>query len=195
MSKNKIRDIKTIVREGSYRFEHIDPTQYGTTRLQWKKEFGITLPPREDLSKFGDPEDLRILLAPISITIYFRKRRTLEYQFDRGFITDLASVPSSFRSVVDNDDIKLAAAALVHDYNFSTHYLNPIGGRTPSNVGFRLANKLFYGMIRKRGYPWVKSVVAYLAVNSIVGRARYEKNVARDPWTETTSRVRILPRK
>lgn len=195
MGKNKIRDIKTIVREGSFRFEHVDPTQYNTIRMQWKREFGIVLPPREDLHKFGDPEDLRIVLAPITIRIYFRRRTTLEYQFDRGFITDLASVPKSFRSFVDNDDVKLVSAALIHDYNFSTHYLNPVGGRFASNKGFRLANKLFYGMIRKRGYSLGRSIIAYLAVNSIVGRAKYEKNVLRDPWTERTSRVRVLPRR
>ena len=193
MSKSKIRDIKTVERDGPFRFEHIDPNQYNTTRIQWKRELGIVLPPREDLHKFGDPEDLRIVLSPILITITFRGRRPLRYEFDRGFITDLASVPSSFRGVVDNDDVKLAAAALCHDYNFSTHFLNPVGGRTPSNKGFRLTNKLFYGMIRERGYSLGRSIIAFLSVNSIVGRARYAKNVARDPWTERTSRAKVLP--
>lgn len=186
MGKSKIRDIKIIEREGPYRFERIEVSKYDEIKRDWEEEFGITLPPRSGLSVFGNLDDLRIVLAPITITIYFKDRRPLRYEFDRGFITDLASVPKAFRSIVDNDDLKLLGAALVHDYNFTTWFLGP------NHKGCLRANKLFYGMIRKQGYGLGKSIIAFLSVNSIVGRARYQHNIRRDPWTEKTARSYVL---
>lgn len=198
MSKSKIRDIKLIEREGPFRFERIDLPQYGTTRLQWREEFGIDLPTKSGLvSQFKNLDDLRILLSEIRIVIRFEDRRPLEYVFERGFISDLASVPKVFRSLVDNDDLRLLVAALVHDYNFSTHFLDPSrtsDGQPVENLGFRRANKLFYSMARKRGLSQFRCAVAYLAVNSIVGRAKYEKECPRrNPWTQKTAAARVLP--
>jgi hypothetical protein len=195
---SKIRKVKLIEREGPLRFERIDLPQYNTTRVQWKKEFGIVLPTRKELGEqFTNLEDLRILLNRVTVRVEFRNRRPLEYTFDRGFITDLASVPKCFRSFVDNDDLRILVAALVHDYNFSTHFLDPetAKGQPVENVGFRRANKLFYGMCRNRRLPWVRCVLAYVAVNSVVGRAKYEKECPRrNPWTQKTAAARILPR-
>lgn len=175
----KFRDVKSVDYDGPLRFERVDPAKYIRIRREWWHEFALDLPPPEDLPKFGRPSEVRILFTPsLDVRLGFRDRGDILYRFFRGFMTDLASVPRGFRSVVDNDDLRLLLAALVHDRNFTTH-----------SVGFGSANRIFYGMIREAGYPVPRAVTAYLAVNSIFGRARYEKTPARDPWTEKTSEI------
>ena len=91
-----------------------------------------------------------------------------EYQFAISFLTDLASVPKKLRGLVDNDDLRLIAPSLVHDYNFVTHAMS-----------FRNSNRLFYRMIRALGGSWWTATKAWLAVASPFGHYCY-KNYSYD---------------
>lgn len=101
-------------------------------------------------------EDLRISVEDA--------RETVHYLFRPGYVTDMATVPKFFRGVLDNDDLRVIAAALVHDYNFAT-----------AHESFKVSNTLMFRMMRAVGASWFKSVVAWLAISSPVGRWRYNE--------------------
>jgi hypothetical protein len=99
----------------------------------------------------------------------------MNFYFKPGFVTDLASVPRPLRGIVDNDEHQIISAALVHDFAFSTR-------RLP----FRIANSLFYKIMRYNGYNRFKAVLAYWAVSSFVGRKHYRQSaskIERELWT------------
>lgn len=154
--------------EGPYEFRHINIgtlVDYFDSMCQRDWEH---LPSLAVLEKgiMGNPRDLKSLMSRIIITIKFEDGYVLIYTFNPGLITDLASVPSWLRGIMDNDDPRVIPAALVHDRNFVTQGLG--------DLGFRWTNKLFYQMLRKSGYPLSKSVLAYLAVMSPVGRRLFK---------------------
>ena len=179
MKKNfQIKEIAILERDGPLRFEHIDPDYYWKTRREWTKDFGLSLPPRRELEKFGRPKDLRILLNRLTITTTFANTSWIQVQFDRGYITDLASVPRFFRNVVDNDDVKLAPAALVHDYFFTVH-----------DLPFNETNELFYQMALHNGYNKARAFLALVSVSSPIGLYRFRKLAKRrNHWATTTAR-------
>jgi hypothetical protein len=41
------------------------------------------------------------------------------YEIPQGFVTDLASVPGVFESVIDNDDPRILRPSILHDYLYS----------------------------------------------------------------------------
>jgi len=181
--------IISVHKKGFFDFRHIDGATYRATIDQFMKaeKHAMLLPTWKELKKFGKRSDLRILLSDLSVDVVFSTGRGFKYTFKRGYISDLASVPGFFRSVVDNDDIDVILAAIVHDRNFSTHVLT-----------FRQTNELFYKMfLARRGIPgsdekWVslprRARIAWYSVNSFIGRFLWRRmKRRRQDWAESTS--------
>lgn len=139
----------------------LNERDYLETKKWFFEEHDIELPNIEDLPV--KLSEARILLHPLKILIGTNEG-TLVYEFDRGFITDFASVPSIFRSAIDNDDSDLVLGAFVHDANFRYHYLS-----------FELSNYLFRVMNEKAGASWFVYFVSWAAVNSPLGRREYNR--------------------
>jgi hypothetical protein len=183
--------LASVHKGGFFDFRHVDGATYDKTIAQFKKDAKpINLPSWKRLKKFGKRSDLRILLNDLVVTIYFKTGTKYQYIFQRGYITDLASVPGFFRGVVDNDDIDVILAALVHDRNFSVHSLT-----------FKQTNELFYKMfLARKGIPgsdekWVslprRARIAWFSVNSVVGRFLWKRMAKRRmAWTLATSTLR-----
>lgn len=142
----------------------LNEKDYLETKRWFFEEHEIDLPEIEDLPV--KLSEARILLAPLSIIIDTDEGK-LKYNFDRGFITDFASVPSIFRSAIDNDDSDLVLGAFCHDANFRYHFLS-----------FELSNYLFRVMNEKAGASWFVYFFSWAAVNSPFGRKEYEKDSA-----------------
>lgn len=188
---NSLPDIAKVYKRGFFDFRHIDAVTYDLTRAEFMKE-GIELPTWRGLKKFGNPADVRLMLSDLTIDIKFKDKTGFRYDFRRGYITDLASVPSYFRSLVDNDDVDMLAAALVHDRGFAVH-----------NLTFGQTNELFYKMFLARGgvpgsdgkwvsLPW-RARFAWWAVKSVFGRIRWRRNKKRrHDLTLSTSRFVTL---
>lgn len=184
---DELREVKVVEVMGFFDFRHIDPAGYDATREDFFKRYGRPLPFFGELKKMGTPRDLRLLLSPLTITITFESSEWWQFKFYPGFITDLSSVPSFFRSFVDNDDVDMLAACLCHDVNFSMHH-----------VPFVETNELFYKMVMARdGMPgtkdhWIslpaRAKFAWLAIRSIFGRIRWKANKKKRNWwtTKTT---------
>jgi hypothetical protein len=163
--------------DGPKRFEYVERSKhmYLIQRDNWRYKYKLKLPDWNTLLEFGKPRDLRIQCCKINVYIKFKNTYWMNFYFKPGFVTDLASVPWFLRGIVDNDDHKIIQAALVHDFLFST-------GRLP----FRLANSLFYKMLKANGYNRVKALLAYWAVCSPIGRRCYNLNMkkpARAKWS------------
>jgi hypothetical protein len=187
MAKNSLPPLTRVYKKGFFDFRFIDGATYERTRKEFRKS-GTWLPTWDKLKNLGKRSDLRLLLSDLTIDVKFKDNTGLRYDFKRGYITDLASVPDYFRSFVDNDDIDIIAAALVHDRGFSIHNLN-----------FKQTNELFYKMFLARdGLPgsderWLslprRARLAWWAVSSFVGRRLWYKNQKkRRAWTLNTSR-------
>jgi hypothetical protein len=178
---DELKEVSVVQVEGFFDFRHIDPSEYEKTREDFHKKHGRPLPFMGELKKMGTPRDLRLLLTPLTITILFESSEWWQYKFHPGFITDLSSVPSFFRSFVDNDDVDMLAACLCHDVNFSMHH-----------IPFVETNELFYKMVMARdGMPgtndhWIslptRAKLAWLAIRSFVGRMKWKGNKARREW-------------
>jgi hypothetical protein len=115
------------------------------------------LPTAKELDLANEP-DLRLLLGAVTIKIHLKSGEVLRYSFRKGFIHDTASVPKFMRGVVDNDDLALVVAAMVHDVNFRCHYLR-----------FGPTNRLFRKMIIEAGGSRWLAFKSWLAVSSPVG--------------------------
>lgn len=189
--KGSLPNVVRVYKKGFFDFRHIDGMTYERTCEEFRKN-GQWLPKWKDLSKYGKRNDLRLLLSDLTIDVEFEDRTGFRYDFKRGYITDLASVPGYFRSFVDNDDIDIIAAALVHDRNFSVHELT-----------FKQTNELFYKMfLAREGLPgsderWLclplRARLAWRAVSSFVGRRLwYGNEKRRRAWTLITSRFARL---
>jgi hypothetical protein len=114
--------------------------------------------------KWKNEKDLRILVKDLKVRVYTAKDGVLEYIFKRGWLTDLASVPSYFRTLVDNDGRNIVIAALVHDANFGGHWLT-----------FNKSNTLFRQMISFAGGSWWFCFKAYWGVQNPIGVSAYER--------------------
>lgn len=171
----RISTIKILEQEGFFDFRRVQPRHWENLRFDFAQRSGKILPPLSALSHFGNLEELRILLSPLTITINFKNTNWIQFKFLPGFITDFASVPQIARWIIDNDELDLLAAALVHDANFSMHFLN-----------FKQTNELFRKMIRARGRRF-KSWLAWRAVSSRIGKRRYNApKKEREYWTKKT---------
>jgi hypothetical protein len=164
-----MKQIKTIEIQGGYDTRRVTPWDYAETCVEFAKD-GIILPKWTALKKIGDRSDLWILLEPLTVTVTFKDGEWWQWLFDRGFIWDQASVPL-FR----NNRLTAIVPAMIHDGGFSLHWYS-----------FSDTNKLFYRMIRKFGMNWLQANIYYLAVNSMIGRAIWEKNT-RKFWHSKTA--------
>lgn len=181
----EITEIKRIEIAGPKRFEYIERSRAGyyVQRNAWRVQREIELPPWERISEHGNLNDLRILCVTLSVFIKLKDSSWLEFIFEPGFITDFASVPWYFRNIVDNDDHRVAPAALIHDYLFATH-------RLP----FKQTNDLFHKILLDCGYPRWRARLAYWAVSSFVGRRRWRAfSCARDKWSDEYASM-VMPR-
>ena len=188
--------IHKVHKAGFFDFRHVDGATWNLTRKQFAEDekSPMMLPSWTQLGKFGKRSDLRLLLSDIIVDIQFNShsKPDFQYRFGRGYITDLASVPGAIRSFVDNDDIDIILAALVHDRNFSTH-----------PITFNQTNELFYKMfLARRGVPgsdekWVslprRAKFAWWAVRSFVGRLNWRRmKKRRRVWTLATSTFKLI---
>jgi len=174
-----MKSIKKIEVDGNYDTRRVTPWDYAETCLDFAKT-GIELPKWGALKKLGDRSDLWVLLSPITVTCTFADSEWWQWKFDRGFIWDQASVPL-FR----NNLLTAIVPAMIHDGAFSLHWYS-----------FSDTNKLFFRMLRWFGKhdpsKWTRfinplqSSIYFMAVNSMFGRAYWEKN-ARKFWHEKTA--------
>ena len=164
----KISQVHSIIERGDFDTQRVRPWGWDAQRMRFWRKHHIALPGRKQLKLIGNPKDLRIVLNPITITVELDGGEWLQYRFNKGWITDLASVPWFARGIIDNDDLDLLAAAYVHDANFSHHYLGD------TNAGLERTNDLFREMIKYRGHN-LKAWFAHAAVDSIIGHALYQK--------------------
>jgi len=171
--------VTQIKQKGFFETARIQRKNYNKQVTGLFSRFGFTLPNYSWLKKhYKTPQQLRVLLHTLEVWIHLANGDKLYFKFLPGFIWDLASVPKIFRSFIDNDDMDLMLASLLHDFIFSTHALN-----------FSDGNKLFYEVARfKINYNWnrkrryrirFKARSAWLAVSSFVGRILWHKNYKR----------------
>jgi len=113
--------------------------------------------------RFDMKSDNKVFDEPFDTIIELTTGVKLCYCIKKGAVTDLASVPKLLRSFVDNDDPGIVLAAIIHDINFATHFLN-----------FRDSNCLFRQMCVMGGLGKFRSWLAWLAVSSFVGHNRYK---------------------
>jgi hypothetical protein len=78
-----------------------------------------------------------------------------------GFVTDFASIPRLFWSLLPPDDYQYTAASIVHDRLYETHEMT-----RPE------ADKVFYRAMAIYHTPKWKRVIMYLAVR-LFGRSAY----------------------
>jgi len=172
----KIENV-SVEEHGFFDFRRVEIDRWGEIQKDLLTK-NVETPPASDLHLFGDVDQLHVMLSTLTITVVWKNSKWIQYRFYPGFITDLASVPKFVRSLIDNDDLDLLAAALIHDANFSCHFLT-----------FRETNALFRSMVASRGAVG-KAWLAWLAVSSPVGRVLWRKNQKRrGAWTGKTVTV------
>lgn len=172
--KFDVDKIDIVEQRGFRSFMFVEPHEawYGSyQRAHFYEEYKVILPTESELQAYGSKDKLRIMTDNISFNIKFKDTSWLQFEFRKGFVTDFASVPKSFRSVVDNDDNRIVCAALVHDYLFTTH-----------GLPFKYTNELFHQMMLAFGYNRARARLAYWAVKSYFGRKYWRK--------ETPKRIR-----
>ena len=172
-----LSDVSKLEFDGAKRFEYVerDRDAYRAQRNAWRYQYRVELPAWSLINEFGRPKDLRLLCCKLNIYLKFSNTSWMNFLFKPGFVTDLASVPRPLRGIVDNDEHQIVTAALVHDFAFVTR-------RLP----FRLANGLFYKILRYNRYNRLKALLAYWAVSSFVGRRHYRTSagrIERELWT------------
>lgn len=182
----EIKNIRSVIQEGFRGFMFLEPksSYYDYQQRTWfRQKHGVLLPSSDELKKFGGLDEVRVLTEDVAVTIEFENSAWVQFKFYKGFLTDLASVPKFFRSVIDNDDNRLILAALVHDYLFTTH-----------GLPFYETNELFYQIARFCGYSKFKSWLAWVAVSSPVAARLWRKEtVKRIKHTRKTAAM-MLPR-
>ena len=142
----------SVNRDGCFEIMRLLPEDYSNIH----KDF-----PDIKIGRITKATNLYVLLKPLTISIELEHNGALThwiYKFDRGYVTDFASVPAAFRSLVDNDSRYVLAAAMVHDCNYA--------GQLES---FEDSNELFKQMIEKVGGPWWEAFIAWLGVSSPAG--------------------------
>lgn len=190
MSLRRKCRIKNVEVDGEY------VTRRLTNKMDWESMrssldlAGFTFPPSwEALAMLGDRTKLWRLEREMVFTINFESGAWIQYKFLPGFIWDQASVP-----IFKDNDLQEIYAAMVHDANFSCHYLFP----DDNNMGFRAANRVFremtYQAIDDMDVSWFKRIRLrskarrhYAAVSSVIGRAKYEtESPRREFWHSKT---------
>jgi len=174
--KRKELKIWSIEKIGEIETWQVEPWRYLEQRAIFERETGVSLPTLKGLRVIGKIDQLRILQRDVTIRVRLSDGRWYVWEFLAGWIWDLASVPWFFRSFVDNDNVYMQEAAIVHDSNYTGHFF---GDDLP---GLDSTNWLFREMIRFRKRRAL-AAVAHFAVNSIIGRALYWKKSSRAPET------------
>lgn len=177
-------EIENVKIEGRRRFEFIERSGflYQEQRTELNHEFNMNMPIGTELWKFGKRRDLRVLCAGVLIDVVDEKGCFYQFEFLPGFITDFASVPWFFRSLIDNDDERIIAAALIHGFLFSTH-----------GLPFWMTNQMFRQVAISQGYPRIKARMAFIAVNSIPARHIWNDTTDRSPWSRQRAQM-LIPR-
>jgi hypothetical protein len=177
----KLEGVQSTVRDGNYDFRRIEPRRYLEQRNEFYEEFQFWLPSISDLHRMdNDIDELHLLTSVIFIDVSLDNSYWIQYRLNPGYITDLASVPKFFRGVIDNDELNMLEGVLVHDINFSLQMHS-----------FRSVNRLFREMLLDEGCSRFKSRLAYWAVNSIIGRGKWENmSPKRRDWTLNTVDVK-----
>lgn len=164
--------IKSIERIGDIKSFQVEPWRYEEQREKFLIDHGVQLPTLRGLKTIGKVSQLRVLCEYVKLRYQLADGRWFQWEFFPGWIWDLASVPRLFRWLVDNDDVFIQEAAITHDSNYTGHFL---GNSLP---GLDATNELFRETIRFRGKR-VRARIAYIAVNSIIGRSLYWKKSTR----------------
>jgi len=87
------------------------------------------------------------------------------YTVPSGFITDGASIPKAFWSLVGSPFTgKYVKVAILHDYLYSG----------AENVSFEEANRIFYNGLREAGVNRLKAFLMYKAV-CMFGKSHFKK--------------------
>jgi len=174
----RIAELRALEVAGPYRWERVVPWDWEKKqRGRLSDEFQLELPSRRKLNGFGEPEELGVFCGRLTVAAVLPDSQWFQWEFRPGFITDFASVPRYFRSIVDNDGLRILAPALPHDRNFSCH-----------DLSFEETNRLFHLMLLKNGYHPARAKLAYWAVSSFVGERRWKSNMERRcEWTLLTS--------
>lgn len=153
--------VEWVEKVGDLDVRRLFPETYERTRAQFAAE-GIDLPPAGYL-RFHERRDWWLLLDDFIVRVKMvDESADRVYVFHRGHVTDFASVPYWARGVVNNTDLHVLAAALVHDAMFAG-WLEP----------YRTANRIFRQIIRAEGGGVFRRWAAWLGVSSVVGRWLY----------------------
>jgi len=155
--------IKTLQVTGNLDFRRLDPQRYDENADGLGN---IEIPPLDLWHEYGNINELNLLLKTLTLSINLYDKRTFIITWKPGFITDFASVPKFFRGIIDNDDLDLMIAAMLHDWCTVYH---PFGNDIQA---VKYTNKLFEAVVAFKGHEF-KAFLAELAVDSIYGHAVY----------------------
>jgi hypothetical protein len=151
----------------------MNPNRWRYTKYEWLHKYGIRLPTWNRLKEASwGFDDFRVLSENLEVLIDLEHKGKMylyRYRFTREFITDLASVPKYFRSIIDNDDKQIIIAALVHDAEFGNQWHD-----------FRSANTLLKEIAIYFGMPRWRAFLAWAAVSSPAGKRRWRMH--RPDW-------------
>lgn len=161
--------VNGVVIKGFADIRSISPLNYTATKAEFEAE-GIKLPTEEQL-KLDTRSNYWVLLNPVTINVKCDDK-WCEFNFKRGFVYDLASVPRFFRGVVDDNEQTVIYAAMAHDAMFTSHC------RT-----FHDANTIFRAIAVHCGASYMKALIYYGAVSTPIGRYLYnQKTIKRSTW-------------
>lgn len=113
----KIKEIR--LSSASPTVKYCLPDYYDFLVDEFQKAYSVHLPHRQYMS-FDKKTTWRALCEPYKIWVIWEDSSIWEYSFERGFLTDLASVPSNLRSIIDNDNPCIIIGALIHDGYYQT---------------------------------------------------------------------------
>jgi len=165
-TKIKRPRVEWVQRSGNLDTRRLFPDTYVDTARQFAAE-GITLPPGGYL-RWYEKSDWWLLLSDFTVRVKMVDEPDVRvYSFQRGHITDFASVPPIARGLVNNTNLRILAAALVHDALFAG-WLET----------YRNANRIFRQIIRQEGGNIILRWAAWLGVSSMVGRWLYVSRTA-----------------
>lgn len=103
----------------------------------------------------SDLPDEWVLLHPL---IYVTRDTKYHIAVDKGFITDLASIPKALRAVFDVNGHS-RKAAVVHDYLYSSHGLDGIFTRAE-------CDQIFLGAMTELGVPLIERRAMWAGVRA-----------------------------
>ena len=137
-------------------------------------DFPETIIPTASEMDLQDGVMWRVNLRPFKNIITYDDGEIIEHRFERGFITDLGSVPPVFQSVIRSDDADAVTGFLNHDLDYQTKHFGA------NKKGFQKANQLLYDTCLFYKLPHIKAVLVKQAVDSWVGLNIYKRRLARD---------------